>query len=232
MSWSCESGDGLTEDDDFNLGKQNMGSEAVGAGASRQHKDLDSAEAPTSSTCSSLSLALSTSIQPYRSAYSTYHAHHKDRLVMEGCDEIGIKSLLSELPGNCKEDGMMDSVPRFNEYPYVHGLLVQLPLPQTMHFTFLDAALERNYVSTFFMSMFCCFRQCVSRLIERGRGVLMLEPPQLKRTRRCSMTPLPECTDVQTPNHRRIFANPTKWWVYIQHEVSQADRAFFSMVVT
>lgn len=65
---------------------------------------------------------------------------------MLGCEEIGIKSLLSEFLGNCAEDGVMDSVSRFNEDPSVHGLLVHLPLPQAMYFTFLDAALERNYV--------------------------------------------------------------------------------------
>ena len=49
---------------------------------------------------------------------------------MQGFDEIGIQSLLLELPGNCTKDGVMDSVSRFNEDPSVHGILVQLPLPQ------------------------------------------------------------------------------------------------------
>ena len=65
---------------------------------------------------------------------------------MRGCEEISIKSLLSEFPWNCAEDGVMDSVSRFNEDPYVCGLLVHPLLPQAMYFTFLDAALERNYV--------------------------------------------------------------------------------------
>ena len=64
---------------------------------------------------------------------------------MRGCEEISIKSLLSEFPWNCAEDGVMDSVSRFNEDPYVRGLLVHPLLPQAMYFTFLDAAPERNY---------------------------------------------------------------------------------------
>ncbi|RCV11344.1 hypothetical protein SETIT_2G178100v2 [Setaria italica] len=54
------------------------------------------------------------------------------RYKTKGCEEVGIKSLLAKLPGNCTEDQVMDSVSRFNEDPSVHGILVQLPLPQHM----------------------------------------------------------------------------------------------------
>ncbi|CAN6195598.1 unnamed protein product, partial [Urochloa humidicola] len=54
------------------------------------------------------------------------------RYKTKGCEEVGIKSLLAKLPGNCTEDEVMDSVSRFNEDPSVHGILVQLPLPQHM----------------------------------------------------------------------------------------------------
>ncbi|RLM86184.1 bifunctional protein FolD 2-like [Panicum miliaceum] len=54
------------------------------------------------------------------------------RYKTKGCEEVGIKSLLAKLPGNCIEDEVMDSVSRFNEDPSVHGILVQLPLPQHM----------------------------------------------------------------------------------------------------
>ncbi|KQJ89852.1 bifunctional protein FolD 1, mitochondrial [Brachypodium distachyon] len=54
------------------------------------------------------------------------------RFKVKGCEEVGIKSLLAELPGNCTEDEVVDSVSRFNEDPSVHGILVQLPLPQHM----------------------------------------------------------------------------------------------------
>ncbi|KAL6846398.1 hypothetical protein ACP4OV_023846 [Aristida adscensionis] len=52
------------------------------------------------------------------------------RYKTKGCEEVGIKSLLAKLPGNCREDEVMASVARFNEDPSVHGILVQLPLPQ------------------------------------------------------------------------------------------------------
>uniref|UniRef100_A0A0D9XCJ1 Methenyltetrahydrofolate cyclohydrolase n=1 Tax=Leersia perrieri TaxID=77586 RepID=A0A0D9XCJ1_9ORYZ len=54
------------------------------------------------------------------------------RYKIKGCEEVGIKSLLAELPGNCTEDEVVDSVSRFNEDPSVHGILVQLPLPLHM----------------------------------------------------------------------------------------------------
>ncbi|TVU09193.1 hypothetical protein EJB05_42641 [Eragrostis curvula] len=54
------------------------------------------------------------------------------RYKTKGCEEVGIKSLLAKLPGNCTEDEVMDSVLRYNEDPSVHGILVQLPLPQHM----------------------------------------------------------------------------------------------------
>ncbi|KAF0913454.1 hypothetical protein E2562_022346 [Oryza meyeriana var. granulata] len=54
------------------------------------------------------------------------------RYKIKGCEEVGIKSLLAELPGNCTEDEVVDSVSKFNEDPSVHGILVQLPLPQHM----------------------------------------------------------------------------------------------------
>ncbi|WVZ64542.1 hypothetical protein U9M48_014042 [Paspalum notatum var. saurae] len=59
---------------------------------------------------------------------SESYVRHKTK----GCEEVGIKSLLAKLPGNCTEDEVMDSVSRFNEDPSVHGILVQLPLPQHM----------------------------------------------------------------------------------------------------
>jgi 5,10-methylene-tetrahydrofolate dehydrogenase/methenyl tetrahydrofolate cyclohydrolase len=65
------------------------------------------------------------------------------RFKVKGCEEVGIKSLLAELPGNCTEDEVVDSVSRFNEDPSVHGVLVQLPLPHVTYFTFLISALVK-----------------------------------------------------------------------------------------
>jgi 5,10-methylene-tetrahydrofolate dehydrogenase/methenyl tetrahydrofolate cyclohydrolase len=52
------------------------------------------------------------------------------RYKTKGCEEVGIKSWSTKLPGNCTEDEVIDSVSRYNEDPSINGILVQLPLPQ------------------------------------------------------------------------------------------------------
>lgn len=46
------------------------------------------------------------------------------------CEEVGIKSLVTELPTDCADADVQNAVMRFNKDPSVHGILVQLPLPQ------------------------------------------------------------------------------------------------------
>ncbi|XP_027335313.1 bifunctional protein FolD 1, mitochondrial [Abrus precatorius] len=46
------------------------------------------------------------------------------------CEEVGIKSLVTELPADCAETDVQNAVMKFNKDPSVHGILVQLPLPQ------------------------------------------------------------------------------------------------------
>lgn len=46
------------------------------------------------------------------------------------CQEVGIKFVLKELPDNCSEDAICNALRSFNQNPSVHGILVQLPLPQ------------------------------------------------------------------------------------------------------
>ncbi|XP_043704530.1 bifunctional protein FolD 1, mitochondrial isoform X2 [Telopea speciosissima] len=48
------------------------------------------------------------------------------------CEEVGITSLLEELSDDCGEDEVLNAVLNFNDNPSVHGILVQLPLPQHM----------------------------------------------------------------------------------------------------
>lgn len=45
------------------------------------------------------------------------------------CAEVGIRSERHELPGDAGEDDLLGLVRRLNEDPAVHGILVQLPLP-------------------------------------------------------------------------------------------------------
>ncbi|PON33315.1 Tetrahydrofolate dehydrogenase/cyclohydrolase [Parasponia andersonii] len=46
------------------------------------------------------------------------------------CEEVGIVSTVTELPDDCTEDELLNAVASFNVDPSVHGILVQLPLPQ------------------------------------------------------------------------------------------------------
>lgn len=65
---------------------------------------------------------------------------------IKACEEAGIKSVMTELPDNCTEDEVLCTVSTCNENPSVHGVLVQLPLPQVTSRTVI-------YVSTFFLSL-------------------------------------------------------------------------------
>ncbi|KAK1264609.1 hypothetical protein QJS04_geneDACA016936 [Acorus gramineus] len=46
------------------------------------------------------------------------------------CHEVGINSHLVQLPEDCVDDEVVCVVSKFNSDPSVHGILVQLPLPQ------------------------------------------------------------------------------------------------------
>ena len=54
------------------------------------------------------------------------------RYKTKACEEVGIKSLLTELPEDCADDVVVNAVSGFNEDPSIHGILVQLPLPQVI----------------------------------------------------------------------------------------------------
>ncbi|KAJ8753818.1 hypothetical protein K2173_000072 [Erythroxylum novogranatense] len=49
---------------------------------------------------------------------------------MKACEEAGIKSLITQLPCDCNEAAVLDALSTFNQDPSIHGILVQLPLPQ------------------------------------------------------------------------------------------------------
>ncbi|XP_022156253.1 bifunctional protein FolD 1, mitochondrial isoform X2 [Momordica charantia] len=46
------------------------------------------------------------------------------------CEEAGIKSKISTLPESCTEYQVLNALSCFHEDPSIHGILVQLPLPQ------------------------------------------------------------------------------------------------------
>lgn len=55
------------------------------------------------------------------------------RLKLRACDEVGIATLTSQLPHDCTEDELIGVVSSFNDNPSVHGIIVQLPLPQAIY---------------------------------------------------------------------------------------------------
>ncbi|KAG9443396.1 hypothetical protein H6P81_014736 [Aristolochia fimbriata] len=51
---------------------------------------------------------------------------------VKACEEVGIASLVAVFPEKCSEAEVLHAVSGFNHDPSVHGILVQLPLPQHM----------------------------------------------------------------------------------------------------
>lgn len=45
------------------------------------------------------------------------------------CNEIGIRSFKYDLPTETKEEALLELISQLNQDPFVHGILVQLPLP-------------------------------------------------------------------------------------------------------
>src|SRR5690625_4477262 len=47
--------------------------------------------------------------------------------------EIGISSEIIELPKSTEEEALLEEIERLNNNPSVHGILVQLPLPEQIN---------------------------------------------------------------------------------------------------
>lgn len=58
------------------------------------------------------------------------------------CGELGVRSELHELPGDCPPRTLLATIEKLNADPGVHGIIVQLPLPRS-----LDASLVAQSVS-------------------------------------------------------------------------------------
>jgi methylenetetrahydrofolate dehydrogenase (NADP+)/methenyltetrahydrofolate cyclohydrolase/formyltetrahydrofolate synthetase len=52
---------------------------------------------------------------------------------LKACEKVGIETVVSELPENCTENELLDVVSSFNDDKDVHGIVVQLPLPQVIY---------------------------------------------------------------------------------------------------
>lgn len=51
------------------------------------------------------------------------------RSKQRGCEEVGLESRMVQLPAETTEAALLDCVQGLNEDPKIHGILVQLPLP-------------------------------------------------------------------------------------------------------
>ncbi|XP_004499610.1 bifunctional protein FolD 2-like [Cicer arietinum] len=57
-------------------------------------------------------------------------SHTFIHIKLKACDKVGIETVVSQLPENCTENELLDVVSSFNDDQDVHGIVVQLPLPQ------------------------------------------------------------------------------------------------------
>lgn len=51
---------------------------------------------------------------------------------IKACEEVGIMPTITQLPDDCTEEQVVNALLRFNVDPSIHGILVQLPLPQVI----------------------------------------------------------------------------------------------------
>ncbi|CAJ1958663.1 unnamed protein product [Sphenostylis stenocarpa] len=57
-------------------------------------------------------------------------SHTFIHIKLKACNQVGIETVVTQLPENCAESDLLDAVSGFNLDPDVHGIIVQLPLPQ------------------------------------------------------------------------------------------------------
>ncbi|PRQ45984.1 putative methylenetetrahydrofolate dehydrogenase (NADP(+)), Methenyltetrahydrofolate cyclohydrolase [Rosa chinensis] len=69
-------------------------------------------------------------------------SHTYVHLKLKACNQVGIVTSIVQLPQDCTEARLIDVVSSFNRNPSVHGITVQLPLPQH-----LDEEKIINFVS-------------------------------------------------------------------------------------
>ncbi|XP_061354792.1 bifunctional protein FolD 2-like [Gastrolobium bilobum] len=57
-------------------------------------------------------------------------SHTFIHIKLKACDQVGIETVVAQLPEKCTENELLGAVSRFNDDPDLHGIIVQLPLPQ------------------------------------------------------------------------------------------------------
>lgn len=69
---------------------------------------------------------------------SVLYARSKEKV----CREIGMDFVLLELPADTSEEEVLEQIASWNQNPEVHGILIELPLPQGLNKTKIIAALR------------------------------------------------------------------------------------------
>lgn len=54
---------------------------------------------------------------------------------IKACEEVGMKSIVTEFADGCTEDEVLNALSNYNQDLSIHGVLVQLPLPQVISTT-------------------------------------------------------------------------------------------------
>lgn len=63
-------------------------------------------------------------------------SHTFINIKLKACDQVGIETVVAQFPENCTENELLDAVSSFSDDPGVHGIVVQLPLPQVIYSSF------------------------------------------------------------------------------------------------
>ena len=56
---------------------------------------------------------------------------------IKACEQVGIQSFESRLPANASQEEVLTEIQRYNNNPAVHGILMQLPVPEHLDSDFL-----------------------------------------------------------------------------------------------
>ena len=87
----------------------------------------------------------------------------------KACQELGINSVLHHLPEDTSEKKLLGLIKELNQDPYVHGILVQLPLPRHINADKITLAIDYHKdvdgfhpinIGNLFLGKPCLFKPC------------------------------------------------------------------------
>ncbi|RVW92764.1 Bifunctional protein FolD 1, mitochondrial [Vitis vinifera] len=99
------------------------------------------------------------------------------RIKIKACNEVGISSFIAELPEDCTEDEIINVISSYNENPSVHGIIVQLPLPQHLDQEKIVNAGKRTLIHP------CAPMVCIELLLRSGVEIIGKKAVVIGRSR-------------------------------------------------